>query len=90
MKVSYNSELQYLLDNMAKSQAKYQRAYRDRKKQRKGESYLARERERRRRNNIPSSDLSRVQLVKKLAEQVTIDKKYREKKGIVSQMNLTH
>ena len=90
MKVSYNSELQYLLDNMAKSQAKYQRAYRDRKKQRKGESYLARERERRRRNNIPSSDLSRVQLVKKLAEQVTIDKKYREKKVIVSQMNLTH
>ena len=90
MKVSYNSELQYLLDNMAKSQAKYQRAYRDRKKQREGESYLARERERRRRNNIPSSDLSRVQLVKKLAEQVTIDKKYREKKVIVSQMNLTH
>lgn len=50
---------------MAKSRAEIQKAYRERKKQKEGESYLIKERQRRMQYNKPSSELTRTERLKR-------------------------
>ena len=48
---------------MGKSRAEIQKGYRGRKKQKEGESYLAKERQRRMTYYTPSSELSRTERI---------------------------
>jgi hypothetical protein len=50
---------------MGKSRAEIQKAYREKKKQKEGESYLTKERQRRMIYYTPSSELSRTERVKR-------------------------
>ncbi|XP_070579275.1 uncharacterized protein [Ptychodera flava] len=65
---------------MPKSRAEIQRAYRERKKEKEGDAYLAKERERRRRNYIPSSQLNRVQRIRRNEQNRMRLRKHRDKK----------
>jgi len=65
---------------MGKSRAEIQKAYRERKKQKEGESYLAKERQRRNTYYTPSSELSRTERVKRNEKNSEYLRTWRQKK----------
>ena len=65
---------------MGKSRAEIQKAYREKKKQKEGESYLAKERQRRMTYYTPSSELSRTERVKRNEKNSEYLRTWRQKK----------
>ena len=65
---------------MGKSRADIQKAYQEKKKQKEGESYLAKERQRRMTYYTPSSELSRTERVKRNEKNSEYLRTWRQKK----------
>ncbi|XP_064598561.1 uncharacterized protein LOC135464917 [Liolophura sinensis] len=65
---------------MAKSRAEIQRAYRERQKAKNNEEYLKKERERRRRNYVPSAQLSRRDRIRRNVKNNETLKRHRRRR----------
>jgi hypothetical protein len=70
----------FIFQVMGKCRAEIQKAYREKKKQKEGESYLAKERQRRMTYYTPSSELSRTERIKRNENNSEYLRTWRERK----------